>query len=233
MMELVQATGVARRLSSAVDIVEEYESQHLSEHPLFRRLRREPVNLQAVWVLVANMNAGISPNFVRWLALTIARADDVRIASLLAKQLADELGNGDFERIHRVLLERFVAGLQPWRPKGHAGERLDAGERLGARATSVFEAPEPYQAIGGMIVAEIFAKKMDHCLGDEIRRQDLVPRDALLWLEIHEVLEELHAQLVPAQPDVLRATGLGARRLWDAMTGFLDDVAVAAFPVEA
>lgn len=225
-----------REIAPAKRIVEEHEAREVSEHPLFVRLRSEPVSLEALWFLVANMNAGISPNFVRWLGLTIARVSDYRVASLIAKQLDDELGNGDFQSIHSVLLERFVAGLAHWRPQRSGENLLRAGERLGQRASAVFESREPYEAVGGLIVAEIFAKKMDRCLGDEIRRQSQVAPDALRWLEIHEVLEIDHAEdswglaaLVPEHGDDLVATWRGARELWDAMWGFLDDVAALAF----
>jgi hypothetical protein len=222
--------------ASAQSIVREYEARDVSAHPLFSRLRSEPVSLEALWFLVANMNAGISPNFVRWLGLTIARVSDYRVASLIAKQLDDELGNGDFQGIHSVLLDKFVAGLAHWRPERPGQNLLLAGERLGRRASAVFESAEPYEAVGGLIVAEIFAKKMDICLGDEIRRQNLVAPEALRWLEIHEVLEIDHAEdsaslaaLVPEQGDELEATWRGARELWEAMWGFLDDVALLAF----
>jgi hypothetical protein len=233
----LHVSGVdARRLGPASRIVEQYEAVDVSAHPLFVRLASDPVNLEALWVLVANMNAGISPNFVRWLALTIATIPDQRVASLLAKQLDDELGNGHFDKIHRVLLERFVEGLSAWRPARAVGRPLEAGERLATRASEVFDTGKPFEAVGGMIVAEIFAKKMDHCLGNEIRRQDRVPKEALLWLDIHEVLEEDHAAdslnlavLVPEQGPALASTWQGARKLWAAMWGFLDDVRAAAF----
>jgi heme oxygenase-like protein len=232
------STSVEQRrgADAPTSIVDFYEGIEVKDHPLFETLAARPVDLSALWVLVANMNEGISPNFVRWLASTIARIDDSRLASLLAKQLSDELGNGDPERIHRTLLERFVAGLEPWRPRGPGGRSLDAGRRLAERASAVFESGAPFEAIGGMIVAEIFAKKMDHCLGEEIRRQSLVPREALLWLDIHEVLEVDHAEdsrglaeLVPAGGPAAHEAWQGARALWSAMWGFLDDVMAAAY----
>jgi pyrroloquinoline quinone (PQQ) biosynthesis protein C len=222
------------RLQAATAIVDEYEAIDVSAHPLFVRLATNPVDLQALWILVANTNAGISPNFVRWLALAIARMPDYRVSSLLAKQLDDELGNGKPDRIHRKLLERFVAGLEPWSPREPAQRELEAGERLAARSGEVFDSGTAYEAVGGLMVAEIFAKKMDRCLGDEIRRQSLVPREALEWLELHEVLEIDHAAdsyelavLVPEQGPPLAATWQGARTLWAAMWGFLDDVLAA------
>jgi hypothetical protein len=237
MSEQLSTSRDERRGADApTSIVDFYEGIEVADHPLFVALASRPVDLSALWVLVANMNQGISPNFVRWLALTIARVEDTRVASLLAKQLADELGNGDPARIHRTLLERFVAGLEPWRPRGPGGCSLDAGRRLGERASQVLESGTPFEAIGGMIVAEIFAKKMDHCLGEQIRRQELVPREALLWLEIHEVLEIDHAEdsrglaeLVPVGGPAGAEAWQGARALWSAMWGFLDDVMAAAY----
>ena len=229
-------TVTGKRLGPPTRIVEEYDAIEVAKHPLFVTLATNPVNLEALWVLVANTNAGISPNFVRWLALAIARIPDSRVASLLAKQLDDELGNGKAERIHRVLLERFVAGLDPWAPKDARRRSLEPGRRLAARAGEVFDMGAPYEAIGGLMVAEIFANKMDHCLGEEIRRQSLVPHDALAWLELHEVLEVGHAAdslelavLVPDNGLALESAWQGARKLWAAMWGFLDDVKAAAF----
>ncbi|MEY2933117.1 MAG: hypothetical protein RL033_3866 [Pseudomonadota bacterium] len=225
-----------RETAPAIQIVAEYEARNVADHPLFQRLRAEPVSLEALWFLVANMNAGISPNFVRWLGMTIARLPDYRVASLIAKQLDDELGHGDFAGIHSVLLEKFVGALSRWRPERAGENLLRAGERLGEQASAVFESAEPYEAVGGLIVAEIFAKKMDSCLGDEIRRQNLVAPEALRWLEIHEVLEVDHAEdsaslaaLIPEEGYALSATWRGARGLWDAMWGFLDDVEQLAF----
>jgi hypothetical protein len=229
----------APRVSAPTSIVDEYEAIDVSAHPLFVYLAEKPVNLTALWLLVANMNAGISPNFVRWLALSIARMQDDRISSLLAKQLHDELGNGNAEHIHRVLLERFVAGLEPWSPRDPGARELRAGQRLAALAGEVLDHGQPYEAIGGLIVAEIFAKKMDHCLGEQIRRQSLVPREALVWLDIHEVLEINHAAdsyelalLIPGEGEPLANAWRGARKLWVAMWGFLDDVLEAALAVQ-
>jgi pyrroloquinoline quinone (PQQ) biosynthesis protein C len=80
-------------------------------------------------------------------------------------------------------------------------------------------------------VAEVFAKEMDKCLGEEIRRQDLLSDDALAWIRLHEVLELNHAEdsnelaaLVPDEAETLRATWRGAQEQWQALWQFLDDV---------
>lgn len=234
MVNGLSASFDGRRMKPATAIVDEYESIDVAAHPLFVRLRTSPVDLEALWILVANTNAGISPNFVRWLAHAIARMPDARVASLLAKQLDDELGNGKPDRIHRFLLERFVAGLEPWSPRDPEHRRLSAGKRLAAHASEVFDGGTPYEAVGSLMVTEIFAKKMDYCLGDEVRRQSIISAEALEWLHIHEVLEIDHAAdscelalLVPDEGPELAEAWRGARALWAAMWGFLDDVLAA------
>lgn len=226
-------------LLPASEIVARCPADHVAAHGLFERLRSNPVDMTALWVLVANTHAGISPNFVRWLATTIARLGDRRITCLISKQLFDELGNGKADRVHATLLERFVTALEPWKPRDQRNH-LWGGEKLASSTTPLFEGQHPFTAIGALIVAEVFAKEMDKCLGDEIRRQDLLPDDALTWIRVHEVLEVEHAEdsnelaaLVPEQPDALRATWYGARTQWSALWQFLDDVEVIVNTVTA
>ncbi len=220
-----------QRIPPAEAIVAEYEQVEVSEHAFFVGLRGRPVDLGAIWVLMANLRAGISRDFVVWLAQTVARVDDRRIGSLLAKQLNDELGHGDFGQIHSVLLDRFVAGLEPWRPGNVRDEMLLPGRRLAEQATVLFRAPDPFEAVGALVVGEIFAKKMDRCVGDEIRRQEALSAETLTWLTVHEVLEVDHADdsgelaaLVPNVMPILEATWRGATAQWRILWDFLDGV---------
>ena len=212
-------------------IVEKYEKCEVSAHPFFVELSKRPVDLSAIWILMANLRAGISEDFVRWIATTIARIDDRRIACLIAKQLDDELGKGDFSQTHSVLLDQFVAGLERWRPRNVTGETVAAGRRMAQRAGALFHAPDPYEGVGALMAGEIFAKKMDHCLGDEIRRQDAVSSKALTWLILHETLEVDHADdslelavLIPDRGPSLASTWRGATAQWNVLWEFLDDV---------
>lgn len=233
-MELVgqnRARTVKDEPLPAEEIVERYHRYDLARHPYFARLARGPLDLGAVWVLVANLREGISAHFVRWLAKTIERIDDRRISSLLAKQLNDELGNGDFERIHSVLLDRFVSELSQWRPSGTDDDLLRAGRRMADACGRPFAANEPYEGVGALVVGEVFAEKMDLCLADQMRRQSAVSKDALAWLDLHEKLEHDHAQdstelavLIPKEEAVLVAAWRGAAHQWEALWQFLDDV---------
>jgi pyrroloquinoline quinone (PQQ) biosynthesis protein C len=235
---MVEREETRRRFPSARLLVQAYEAREVFEHPLFQELAARPVDLGAVWTLMANLREGISGHFVSWLAYTVARVSDRRIASLLAKQLNDELGNGDPDEIHAVLLDRFIAGLEPWRPAGADSELvLRAGRTLAHDGALPFAAANIYEALGALMVGEIFAKKMDKCLADEVRRQDAIPAETMKWLIIHEALEVEHADdsgeladLVPDRDETLRVLWRGAEHQWETLWRFLNGVreAVAA-----
>jgi hypothetical protein len=222
----------ADALPPAEEIVGKYHLCDLSRHPFFAQLASGPVDLGAVWLLMANLREGISAYFVVWLARTIERIEDRRVGSLLAKQLNDELGGGNFDQIHSVLLDRFVSALADWRPPGTDEVLLQAGRRMaGACGLPFAAAANPYEGVGALLVGEIFAEKMDLCLADEMRRQTAVRGEALTWLNIHEKLEHEHANdsnelavLVPKQGPSLAATWRGADSQWAALSRFLDEV---------
>jgi pyrroloquinoline quinone (PQQ) biosynthesis protein C len=216
-------------------IVDEYEGYDVSQHPFFAEMNTRPVDYAALWLLMANLQCSISDAFVRWLASVIERVDDRRIASLLAKQLNDELGNGDYRQIHSLLLERFVEGLAPWRPDNAGDDLLRAGRDLLAAMGRVFSASDPFEGVGALMTSEIFAKKMDKCVGDALRRENALSRETLTWLDLHEHLEVDHAEdsralsaLVPAGGPQLTAAWRGARAEWDALWGFLDQIHATA-----
>jgi pyrroloquinoline quinone (PQQ) biosynthesis protein C len=100
--------------------------------------------------------------------------------------------------------------------------------------TQTFGASDPYEGVGALMVSEIFAKKMDACVGDQLRRQNALSRETMHWLDLHENLEVAHAEdsyelavLVPEQGPKLAAAWRGARAEWNALWGFLNDVHAA------
>jgi pyrroloquinoline quinone (PQQ) biosynthesis protein C len=225
---------------SAKAIVDEYERYEVSDHPFFRELKERPVDYDALCLLMANLQCSISHHFVRWLAGIISRVDDPRIASLLAKQLNDELGNGDYKAIHSVLLDRFVSGLKQHSQTAIQQDMLEPGRGLLAAMTKTFGASDPFEGVGALMVSEVFAKKMDSCVGNELRRQNALSPETMRWLDLHENLEVAHAEdsyelavLVPEQGPKLAAAWRGARAEWDALWGFLDNVHAASRALRA
>jgi hypothetical protein len=133
-----------------------------------------------------------------------------------------------------LLLDRFIVGLEPWQPANREDlALLRPGRELADLGAQPFFAPNPYEAIGALMVGEIFAKKMDKCLADQIRRQDRIPREALTWLIIHEALEVDHADdandLADLIPDAqLSAIWRGAEHQWTVLWAFMTGVYQAA-----
>jgi DMATS type aromatic prenyltransferase len=119
-------------------VVERYERESIVHHPFLQRLRREPQNPGVLWLLLVNSREGIVRNFTRRLANVVARVDDVRIRSILAHQLNDELGNGDASRAHALLFDNLVAGLDPLKPAVIPDDVLAPGRELSRRLEDLY-----------------------------------------------------------------------------------------------
>lgn len=202
---------------SAEDLVRLHERASIAEHPLMRRLRREPVNLYNVWKVIANAEISIVEGFARRLAHVTARVDDDRIRSILAHQLDDELGEGNFaERGHSVLFKRMVSGLDPWRPDVVDSAMLAPARRLNEDLDAIYFGADPYEAVGAAMLLEVFGKQTDQFFGDELRRQKQVEPSSLEWLTMHEELEIDHAE-----ESMLLARMMPADKLEAICSGFL------------
>jgi hypothetical protein len=209
-------------------LIEHYEKIEASESRLFQRLKAAPFNHQAMWLLFSNVHVAAGP-FVLWLAELTARVDDYRIRSVLAKQLNDEMGNGDFARVHTVLFQQLLFRLRSWSPSKVTESMLQPGRATRSGLAAHFGADNVSHAIGAAMVSEIFAKKFDRCLWDEINRQRNVDPKLLEWLTLHVELEVNHAgdsltlaRLVP--PSETEAARRGAEETWQTCWRFLDDL---------
>ena len=215
----------------AEDIIFFYEKESVANHLFWQHLKSQPPNLSYIWILVANLYEGISKNFVRWIAHIVSTVEDDRIRCLIASQLDEELGEGDYSRAHRLLLERFLEGLEPWKPE--TVERLlIPGEELGKQAGKYYLSRNPYEALGAALVGEVLAKQFDTSLYEEIKRQDVHLNPwYLTWLTLHAELEVHHAddslalaRLIPQSNSTLEAVSRGAMGMSAAFRGFLTDL---------
>ena len=184
--------SLAKQIQSSLEeLVLHYEDYSLSYHPFFQRLHREPVNPQYLWLLIMNIRE-TATNFTRRLANILARIEDDRIRCILAKQLNDELGNGNIERIHSKLFDRLMTTVEPWQMEPFTEELLLPGIEFSNNFEEIYLDSNPYVGVGAMIISEIYAKQFDICLGNELRRTN-VDRAGIKWVTIHEELEIEHA----------------------------------------
>ncbi|CAN5801694.1 hypothetical protein BH09MYX1_BH09MYX1_45420 [soil metagenome] len=198
--ELYRAEPARKTISVWVDppqpppteIVQRFETNPFTDHPLFARLRSEPVDLVKLAILMANFKAVIVDQFPRRLATLTARVPDEAIRSILAKQLNDELGNGDITRAHRVLFEKITTALKPWLPSTIEADTAP-GRAFGKVLERCYVEDDPFGGVGAALLVEVGGKQVDTFIGDEFRRQTTIPPSELEWLHLHEELEIEHA----------------------------------------
>jgi pyrroloquinoline quinone (PQQ) biosynthesis protein C len=214
---------------TAEEIVKHFEEREpITAHPFMQRLRREPVNLHNLWKLLANFQISISKNFARRLAGIAGRVEDERIRCILAEQLHDEMGRGNFDAAHINLFSAMMAKLEPWKPAEVTNETLTPGRKLDPRLAAIYGADDVFESVGAVMAGEVFGKQMDQFLADECRRQNEVDTQSLEWLVLHEELEVSHADssevlagYIPRES--IAAAWKGARDLSKAGWSFLDD----------
>ncbi|MDC3959955.1 iron-containing redox enzyme family protein [Polyangium jinanense] len=220
----------APALEPATEVVRHYEATPATAHPFFERLRREPVDLERLWKLLANFRAAITLDFPQRLAALTARVEDDRIRCILAKQLNDELGNGDFSRAHRNLFEHMFAGIAATLSSAEITDELvRPGRDLGLELERLYVTADPYEGLGASLVVEIYGKHVDAFVADEFRRQRSVAPQTLEWLHLHEQLEVDHAdesmelaRLLPSSGSPLEAAWRGARAVANGSWRFFD-----------
>ncbi|HEU4411269.1 MAG TPA: iron-containing redox enzyme family protein [Polyangiaceae bacterium] len=215
----------------AAALVGHHEATPITAHPFFARLAREPVDLGRLYTLLANFREGIVLDFPRRLAALTARIDDDRLRCILAKQLNDEMGDGDFTRAHRGLFEGMLRNLAPFRPEGAGDELAAPGRELGRELERLYVEADPYEGLGASLVTEIYGKQADAFVAAEFRRQRAVAPEALEWLHLHEHLEVEHAdeamqlaRLLPEGGPKLEAAWRGATALALAAWRFFDEM---------
>ncbi len=181
----------SQSLPSLEDLVWYYEEHQLVHHPFFQRLQRDTVNPQPIWLLFMNLREG-SHQFTRRLANIISRMNDERIRCILAKQLNDELGNGDINGIHTKLFEQMMTAMEHWRMESFTGEMLMPGHEFSQNLEEIYLDPDPYVGVGSAMVLEVYGKQFDQWLGRELQRTN-VDLSSITWVTVHEELEIDHA----------------------------------------
>lgn len=226
----------ARTEEPLVERIRRYEASPFTDHPFFQRLAGEPLSMERLWLVLRNFQEGVTRDFARRLAQITARVEEDDLRSVLAKQLDDELGNGDPNRTHRLLFDRFVEGMSSYQPAVIDHRTLEPGRGLGAFLEEIYTHRDPYEGVGATLLMEVGGRQVDQFLGDQFRRGSDLPRAVMEWLDLHETLEEDHVdeifELAARVPRGLKAeaTHRGVGRLAEAVWAFFDDLQRLAWP---
>ncbi|WP_394824734.1 tryptophan dimethylallyltransferase family protein [Pendulispora albinea] len=218
-------------------IVRRSEQEPITAHPLLQRIAHEPLDMDLLTLVMYNVGEAIPRDFARRLASITARVEEDAIRSVLAKQLNDEMGNGDPKRAHKLLFEEFLIGLAPWvrngTPDWHGPDArwLEPGRVLGKVQEELFVRRDPYEGLGAALVMEVYGKHFDTFINAQLRRKrESLSKSVLEWLNLHEELEVEHvdesyvlARQIPNGPksrSAVRGAEEAARAAW----AFLDAV---------
>ncbi|HEY9851930.1 MAG TPA: tryptophan dimethylallyltransferase family protein [Leptolyngbyaceae cyanobacterium] len=212
----------------------------LSEHPYICRLLREENNSAGIWQLVRNTYEGTSKYFVRWLAMVTARVEDDRIRTLLARQLNEELGNGDIDQAHSFLMISFLEALDTLRPPDFDESRLDSGRLLGVKLAKHYMSEDGLEGLGALMEGEICASQMISAVGQLLKTQPYqLDRNKMRWLTQHNEVEGDHAEesiilarLVPDTPSNIESIYRGVMGVHTALWRSLDELYIDNFRAE-
>jgi DMATS type aromatic prenyltransferase len=188
-------TQPTRSLPSLEEMAFYYKTNSVEEHPFFQRLHREPANLTNLWQLFANFQEGIVAHFTRRLALVVDNIDNENIRCILAKQLNEELGNGNEEHVHQKIFDQFILGLEQYKPEVVTTEMLAPGFKLSRELEKLYSDPNPYIGAGASILMEIRGEQRDKIITKELVRTTL-DSSVVAWFYLHGELEGDHADEV-------------------------------------
>jgi DMATS type aromatic prenyltransferase len=186
------STQARKKSPSLREMAGNYKAFPLNDHPFFQRLQREPVNKEYLWLLLMNLSDSAN-NFTRRLAYIITRIDDRRICSMLAKQLNDELGNGNINDIHIKLFDRLMSAIDRWQIKSFNENTLTPGQEFSETLEKIYTDSNPYMGLGAAIALEIYGEQFNPWLSRELQKTNIYPSD-MIWVTLHEELEVDHAE---------------------------------------
>jgi len=209
-----------------------FEQLPLMDHPFLQRLLREPPNPEAVWLLIHNTYEGTSKHFIRWMASLTAQVEDDRLRCLLAHQLDQELGEGDFSKAHSVLIRAFIEGLSVMKPSTTEEADFLPGKKLGERLGSHYLSSNWYESLAALMAGEICAHQLISTVARLLRMQTCtLSAVALEWLRMHEELEGDHAgeslilaRMIPSEKAALDAVWRGSSGVHSALWNFLSEL---------
>jgi len=219
------------RFESAQQVVTRITEHSLSSHPLLERIG-QTADAGLLWLLIDNTYRGTSVHFASWLASVTAVVEDDRARCLLARQLNEEMGDGDVSRAHARLMTNFLAAIAPLRPEPLDRSWLEPGEELGRSLSRHYRSTDQYEALATLMAGEIAAHQLIASVGTLLEPH--LPRvDAakLMWLTHHNEVEGDHAgeslelaAFVPAEDETIRSVVKGAFGLHTALWRSMDEL---------
>jgi hypothetical protein len=217
--------------ASAEEVIQSVSRHNLADHPLLEEIARSR-NASLLWLLIHNTYQGTSVLFAPWLAWVTAIVEDERARSLLARQLNEELGDGDVNRAHSRLMASFLQAIEPLKPRDLPASLTAPGLALRHELEQLYRSNDQYVALAALMAGEICAHQLIASVGNLLQPHlDRVDRSGLTWLTHHNEVEGGHADeshdlasFVPTAPEPIQSVVRGAFGLHTALWRSMDEL---------
>lgn len=180
----------------------------MTEHVFFKRLGSEAPNLRGHWAFFSNFEP-LTIRVPNWFASLLLRVENIKLKGLLSSIIYDELGRGDLEKIHCVLMQNLVKGLDAWKIDVNGTNPLEPGQQLASEFDDLYfgKMGNDFFVLGSIIAGEVYGGQMAYFMGDEARRQQEVDQSIYEWIFVHEEVEPQHANVSRVMAEILPTSG--------------------------
>lgn len=178
-------------VNSGIEIVDFFLNNPISTHPFFSNENR--FNIGYIKLILEN---GRDLDITGFLARTISMTSNLKVRCALAPQLYDELGSGDYSKIHIFHIVNLLNAIEPlYRFKYEEDKKKIeyAYQKLSIVYQKLFFSDNFNVCIGVAIANEIIVQPVFEYIKETVFRHtnQLNPED-ILWVTAHDELEEDH-----------------------------------------
>jgi hypothetical protein len=176
---------------NGTEIVDFFLNNPISAHPFFSKENR--FNIGYVKLILEN---GRDLDITGFLSRTISMTSDLKIRCALVPQLFDELGSGDYTKIHIFHIVNLLNAIEPLYSFKYEEDKKKiepAYHKLSITYQKLFFSDNFSTCIGVAIANEIVVQPIFDYIKETVYRHKnkLDPKD-IIWVTAHDELEEDH-----------------------------------------
>jgi len=172
-----------------MQILEKIKTRNLADHPCLKNVS----DLESIHSIMENAKA-FSNAQRGYIASLIARLENnIKIQSLLSIQLHDELGGGDFDKLHFPQYEAMVNLLANSVGSSNLLPITKPGYNLITASDRIYNNEDVFVALGANIGGEILADQFNDWFGQMLSKQSAF-QEISGWYDAHDEAEENHAE---------------------------------------
>jgi hypothetical protein len=180
-------------ISSGKEIVEFFLKNEISQHPFFSKA--EKYNIAYVKLILEN---GRDLDITGFLARTISMTNNLNVRCALVPQLFDELGKGDYDKLHILHIANLLEAITPYTnlKENKDWDILNNSYRqLADKYSKLFFSDNINTCLGVAIANEIIVQPIFEFIKENVfTNKDKFNPEDMLWVTAHDELEEDHVQ---------------------------------------